>query len=107
MKIPPLDFLLVCSGLSLREFELNRQTQAANLRKQIRPIEDELRQAEAEAVLARWLMEYRDVLLAAGHAAAFQATFEFQPFAAMPAGAPPTKIVRRKSRGESRKEICA
>lgn len=65
MKNPPIDFLLVCSVTSLRDFELNRLNHAANLRKQLRIVADELLQAEAEAASARWLIEYRDQLVAA------------------------------------------
>jgi hypothetical protein len=65
LKNPPLDFLLVCSRASLQDFELGRLNQMANLVKQIHAIENELRQIEAEALLARWLMDYREELLAA------------------------------------------
>lgn len=106
MKIPPIDFLLVCSGVSLRDFELNRLNQAANLRKHIREIADQMCQAEAEAIFARWLMEHRDVILSAGRPNALQASFEFPALCAMSAGAPP-RAARRKSSSPSRKEICA
>lgn len=81
---PPLDFLLVCSEKSLQDFELSRLNRLANLRKQVHTIEDELRQAEAEAMLARWFMDYRDRLLAAGAADIAQTdpiqhSFEFAP----------------------------
>ncbi|MBZ5662720.1 MAG: hypothetical protein LAO08_20150 [Acidobacteriia bacterium] len=74
---PPLDYLLGCSGTSLRDFELSRLNEAANLRKEILAIEDDLRQAQAEAVLARWLMEHREELLSAGVPTVFQGSFEF------------------------------
>jgi len=113
MQNPPIDFLLVCSGMSLREFELNRLNQAANLRKHIRAIEDDLRQAEAEALFARWLIEHRDELFSAGRAQALQEVFEFmlpaRPClsADMAAGGPAAAAPRRIE-GERRvKEICA
>lgn len=79
MENPPLDFLLVCSGMSLRDFELGRLNQIANIRKQLHAIEDQLRQVQAEAELARWLLEHREELLAAGAARgiALQHSFEF------------------------------
>jgi len=33
VKNPPVDYLLLCSGISLGEFELSRLNQVANLRK--------------------------------------------------------------------------
>jgi hypothetical protein len=66
MRTPPLDFLLGCSNASLQDFELSRRNQANNIRKQILVTMDELRQVDAEADLARWLMEHRSELLAAG-----------------------------------------
>jgi hypothetical protein len=104
IKIPPVDFLLVCSGVSLRDFELNRLNMAANLRKHLIETSDQLVEAQSEALLARWLMEYRDVLLAGGHVRDLQRSFEFKPHYALPAA--PGKSARRKSRN-SRKEICA
>ena len=88
MKIPPLDFLLVCSGISLRDFELNRLNLAANFRKTLIQIEDDLRQAEGEALLARWLIDYREELLSAGRAQELQASFEFRSHAALPPAPP-------------------
>lgn len=107
MKVPPLDFLLVCSGVSLRDFELNRLNQAANLRKHLREIADEMCQAEAEAIFARWLMEYREVMLSAGRSAALQSSFKFPPSHTLPVAAAPAKVAKKKSGSLSRKEICA
>lgn len=104
MKTPPLEYLLVCSGTSLGEFELNRLNLAANLRKDLRIIEEELRQAEAEAVLARWLMEHRENLLSAGAAKVLQGSFEFTDAAG------PYSIrlsFPRKSRSDKGKENVA
>lgn len=79
----PLTFLLVCSGTSLQEFELSRLNRIANLRKQLHIIQDELRQIEAEAMCARWLIEHRADLLSAGSVTVVQGEFEFaaQPMA--------------------------
>jgi hypothetical protein len=113
---PPIEYLLVCSGISLRDFELNRLNAAANLRKQIIKMEDDLRQAMAEAELARWLMEHREVLLSAGAPTVFQASFEFpkqieerELFPALPAGRPlPARSSREaKAKGAKSEENVA
>jgi hypothetical protein len=106
MKLPPVDFLLVCSGVSLRDFELSRLNLAANLRKDLHGIQDALLQAEGEALLARWLIECREEMLSAGRARELQTSFEFQPHLALPPAPAPAKSVRRKS-NSSRREICA
>jgi hypothetical protein len=77
VKNPPLDYLLVCSGISLSEFLLSRMNQVANLRKQVQELQDALRESESEALLARWLMEHRHDLLANGRVKTMQPTFEF------------------------------
>jgi hypothetical protein len=66
MRNPPFEYLLVCSAKSLQDFELSRLNHAANIRKQLQPIQNELLQAESEALMARWLIEHRAELLAAG-----------------------------------------
>lgn len=58
-RLQSTDFLLVCSERSLADFELGRLNGAANLRKQIRELENELLKMEAEALVARWLLENR------------------------------------------------
>jgi hypothetical protein len=77
MKVPPVDFLLVCSGVSLREFELNRLNLAANIRKNVRELLDGLVEAEAEALLARWLIEHREQMLSVARPRDLQTSFEF------------------------------
>jgi hypothetical protein len=52
-------FLLVCSRNSLADLELSRLNQVANVRKQIRVLESELLTLEAEALVARWLLDHR------------------------------------------------
>ncbi len=88
---PPIDFLLVCSNSSLKDFELNRLNFAANLRKDALAIEDQIRQAEAEATFARWLSDYREDLITAGAARQFQASLQFPALAAGPA-----RVIRKK-----------
>ncbi|MGA7793436.1 MAG: hypothetical protein WCA19_10385 [Candidatus Acidiferrales bacterium] len=104
MKMPPLDFLLVCSDVSLRDFELNRLNQAANLRKTFIGILDSHLQAASEALFARWLIEHREELLSFANARGMQTSFKFQASHILPAAAPPMKACRGK---RSRKEICA
>lgn len=106
MKTPPVEFLLVCSGVSLRDFELNRLNHAANLRKNLRLIQDELLQAESEAVFARWLIEHREALLASGQAVVLQKSFEFHDPLALAAG-PKALRSRRQRLSNGEKEICA
>jgi hypothetical protein len=90
MRNPPLEYLLACSEKSLQDFELNRLNHAANIRKQMQISQEEIRQADAEAALARWLMEYRGELLAGG--VLTQHSFEFPtPRPALPSGAPQTQ----------------
>ena len=105
MNNPPLDFLLVCSGVSLHDFELNRLNAAANLRKHISQINDDLIKAEAEALLARWLMEYRDAILSHRNGKAAQASFEFPVRRELPAA--PARAARSKTSREPRREVCA
>ena len=73
---PPVKYLSELSTLQLGEFELRRLSQVANLRKEIRaaaleileaiwntPIAQECIERKAEALLARWLIEYREQLV--------------------------------------------
>lgn len=101
---PPLDFLLVCSAISLRDFELNRLNQAANLRKHIHSIESDLRQAEAEAVFARWMIDHREDLIATGAVKVLQARFEFTE-EILPALLPgPASVARSGKRRAGKKQ---
>jgi hypothetical protein len=114
MKIPPFDFLHLCSGVSLQDFELDRLNQVANLRKDLEVIQDALLQAESEALLARWLIDYRNKLISAGRVQELQASFDFSNYFALPQPARlalPHKIknskeapenVRTKSKGVER-----
>lgn len=94
MKKPPLEFLLACSRVSLQDFELSRLNQIANLVKQVQTIQDELRQIEGEALLARWLMEHREELVSIQTAGRMQRSFEFTAEGAPPAKALPAKRIR-------------
>ena len=73
---PPVEYLSELSVLNLGEFELRRLNQVANLRKEIRaaaveileaiwntPIAQECIERKAEALMARWLIEYREQLV--------------------------------------------
>ena len=75
---PPVEYLSELSVLNLGEFELRRLNQVANLRKEIRaaaveileaiwntPIAQECIERKAEALMARWLIEYREQLVSA------------------------------------------
>lgn len=94
MKKPPLEFLLACSRVSLQDFELSRLNQIANLVKQVQTIQDELRQIEGEALLARWLMEHREELVSIQTAGRMQRSFEFTAESAPPVKALPAKRIR-------------
>lgn len=99
MKNPPVDYLLLCAGISLDEFELNRLNQVANLRKQKEELEYALQDALAEAMLARWLMEHRQDLLAGGRVRTIEQSFEFVSIAEVqpaPARIGPRKTASRK-----------
>lgn len=92
MKRESIDFLLSCSDISLGDFELSRLNRVSNLRKQLRAIEDELLREEAEAMLARWLIENRGALVAIGRAGALQESFNFRE---SPQKEPRAEIARR------------
>lgn len=83
MKIPLVDFLLVCSRRSLQDFELSRLNLKANLRKTLIKILDDAVEAEGEARLARLLIEHRDAKLGSSRPA-IQTSFEFHSHPALP-----------------------
>ena len=60
MPIPPLDFLLECSMVSLQDLELSAMSRSANFAKQLRVELDMWVEETATAMLARWLQENRD-----------------------------------------------
>ena len=57
---PAWDFLLSASRSSLQSYELSRLSHAANVRKEIIELFDVWLEETSSALLARWLMEYRD-----------------------------------------------
>ena len=56
----PLDFLAKCSIRSVEEYMLARENHAANIRKQLRIVIDELIDEATEAAFARWMLANRD-----------------------------------------------
>jgi hypothetical protein len=63
-KLPPIEFLLESSSISLQDLELASLSRASNLGKAIK--EEMFMWAEqyAAAMLARWMMDNREKLLA-------------------------------------------
>ena len=59
----PLEYFMCASLQSLQNFMMNRSNQAANLRKEIKAMEEELRALDEAAGVAQWLIEHRDELL--------------------------------------------
>lgn len=57
---PPWDFLLSASKNSLQSFELSRLSNAANLRKEIAALLDQWMADQANATVARLLLEERE-----------------------------------------------
>jgi hypothetical protein len=56
---PPWDFLHEASSPSLESFELSRLNHVANLRKEISALLDQWVEENAEALLARWVLQDR------------------------------------------------
>ena len=57
---PPWEFLLSASRTSLQSYELSRLSHAANLRKEITALVEQWIEENSNAMLARWLMQYRE-----------------------------------------------
>lgn len=74
---PPMEFLLTCSRISLGDFELAALNRAAKLRKQVRAHIAEMIDVEAQAMLARWLIDNREDLIALGRTGSLQKTLDF------------------------------
>jgi hypothetical protein len=55
----PLEYLVTSSQSAVESFELSRLNRVSNLRKEIRQIVDEWIAAEAEARIARWILDCR------------------------------------------------
>ena len=57
---PPWEFLLTASRNTLQSYELSRLGHAANLRKEISSLLDQWLAENANAMVARWLIEQRE-----------------------------------------------
>lgn len=88
MPCPDLEFLLSASNRSRGDFVLARLSSAANLRKQIRGLRDELVAEEAEAMFAGWLIEHRGALLELGRTDTLQETLDFTKTSVLEVPAP-------------------
>jgi hypothetical protein len=58
----PWEYLRDCSEVSLKNFQLLRQTAAANAKKEITKLVDELVDAQTDAEMCRLLLEDADLL---------------------------------------------
>jgi hypothetical protein len=67
---PPWEFLLSASKNSLQSYELSRLSHAANLRKEITQLLDSWLEENTAAMLARWLMQQREISTAREHGSA-------------------------------------
>ncbi len=63
MDLPPLEFLLEASGISLQDLELAALNRSANLSKVLKHELDLWVEQVAAAMLARWMMDNREALL--------------------------------------------
>lgn len=66
MPLPTLNFLLSASQVSLQDLELASLNRASNLGKAVSRDIDEWVEQLAAAMMARWMMDNREALLAAG-----------------------------------------
>jgi len=57
---PPWEFLLTASRNTLQSYELSRLGHASNLRKEIASLLDQWLDENANAMVARWLIEQRE-----------------------------------------------
>jgi hypothetical protein len=64
---PPLEYLITSSQAGLESFEHSRLWRCGNLRKELRDLFEECIEAEAQARLARWILECRRNHDARGH----------------------------------------
>ncbi|HZP33936.1 MAG TPA: hypothetical protein VFB23_11310 [Candidatus Acidoferrales bacterium] len=74
----PIDFLLDCSDTTLGDAQLAAMNRAANARKHIRNLIDELVEAEADVRHVAWLREHREDLRELGRTQALQKTLDFR-----------------------------
>jgi len=74
----PVQFLLDASSGIVGEYELSRLNQAANLRKELRSVLEQMIDEIAEARFARWMLDNREELRAMiDPLDAIQETFDF------------------------------
>jgi hypothetical protein len=73
----PVDFLLSCSKRSLADFELAALDRAASLRRGLKAAHAEMVRAEAEALVARWLLDRRGEILELARMHALQKSLDF------------------------------
>jgi hypothetical protein len=66
--LPPISFLLEASPTSLQDLELASLNRSANLGKAVKSELQMWIEQSAAAMLARWMIENREALLAAGAA---------------------------------------
>jgi hypothetical protein len=66
--LPPISFLLEASLTSLHDLELASLNRSANLSRSVRAEIEQWIVQSAAAMLARWMIENRETLLAAGAA---------------------------------------
>ena len=63
---PPWEFLLTATRNTLHSYELSRLAHASNLRKEISSLLDQWMDENANALVARWLIEQRERTVHAG-----------------------------------------
>lgn len=63
MALPPLEFLLDASKMSLQELELSALNRSANLSKILKIELDTWIEQMAVAMIARWMLDNREALL--------------------------------------------
>ena len=59
----PVEWLMGASDHAIQNFVMTRLNQAANLRKEIIAMEDELRSLNQAAEVGQWLIDHREELL--------------------------------------------
>src|SRR5258705_195339 len=79
---PPWEFLLTASRNTLQSYELSRLGHAANLRKEISSLLDQWLDQNANAMVARQLIEQRERNVLASHAQQAHDAIALEPSAA-------------------------
>jgi hypothetical protein len=73
----PVEFLMDCSVLSLKSFELTCLERASSARKELRVLMEALIEIQAQANFARWMLEHRAELLELARTNALQKTLDY------------------------------